>query len=186
MRDINMIIEELKSNDKFRYKHSIGVMETAMELAEIHGEDVEKIKIAGFLHDYAKMYSNKKLREYVKEYNLDLDPMLIYTKDLCHGPVGAELIKERFNVTDEIILNSIRYHTFADRNMSKFDMILYLADLIEPNRKIFSGYHKIKKLAYTDVEAAMVVALDKSIKYIIEKGEKLYIESVELRNRLLD
>jgi len=186
MKDINTIIEELKNNDKFRYKHSIGVMETAMELAEVHDEDIEKIKIAGFLHDYAKMYSNKELREYVKEFNLDLDPMLIHTKDLCHGPVGAELIKERFNINDEIILNSIRYHTFADRNMSKFDMILYLADIIEPNRKIFSGYHKIKKLAYIDLEAAMIVALDELIKYIIEKDEKLYIESVELRNRLLD
>ncbi|MEA1974429.1 MAG: bis(5'-nucleosyl)-tetraphosphatase (symmetrical) YqeK [Bacillota bacterium] len=186
MKNINDIIDELRTNEKFRFKHSFGVMETAIELAKIHGEDIEKIKIAGFLHDYAKMYSNKELREFVTEFNLELDPMIINIKDLSHGPVGAELIKIKYGITDEVILNAIRYHTFTDRSMSKFDFILYLADIIEPNRKIFHGYHKIKKLAYIDLDEAMILALDKSLKYIIEKGEKIYCESIVLRNNLLD
>jgi predicted HD superfamily hydrolase involved in NAD metabolism len=186
MKNIDIIIKELESNEKFRYQHSFGVMETAIELAEIHGENVEKIKIAAFLHDYAKMYTDKELREFVTKFNLNLDPMIVNTKDLCHGPVGAELIKIEFDITDEIILNAIRYHTFADRSMSNFDFILYLADIIEPNRKIFSGYHKIKKLAYSNLNEAMIEALDKSIKYIIENNEKIYCESIFLRNNLLD
>lgn len=186
MKKIDLIIEELKKNKKFRYKHSIGVMNVAVELAKIYNEDVEKIKIAAFLHDYAKMHSNKRLREMVKEFDLDLDPMIIETKDLCHGPVGAELIKRDFGIDDEKILNSIRYHTFTNRNMTNFDFILYLADLIEPNRRPFKGYYKIKKLAYKDLRKAMIVALDKSISYIIKKEEKIYCESVILRNQLLD
>lgn len=186
MYNIDKIIEQLSKNPKFRYKHSMGVMDTALELAELYDEDIERMKVAAFLHDYAKMNSNEQLRKYVHDFNLELEPFLIDTKDLCHGPVGAELIKRDFNIHDEVILNAIRYHTFADRNMSRFDMILYLADLIEPNRRKFKGYHKIKKLVYTDLEAGMIAALDKSINYIIKKGEKIYCESIILRNRLLD
>lgn len=186
MYNIEKIIEELKNNNRFRFKHSIGVMETAIELCELYNEDVERMKVAAFLHDYAKMYSNHKLREMVKEFNLDLAPMIVEIKDLCHGPVGAELIKREFGIDDEIILNAIRYHTFADSQMTRFDMILYLADLIEPNRRQFKGYHKIKELVYKDLEEGMIAALNKSIEYIIKKNEKLYVESVILRNRLLD
>ena len=55
--NIEKIIEELKNNDEFRFKHSIGVMETAIELSELYDADVERMKVAAFLHDYAKMYS---------------------------------------------------------------------------------------------------------------------------------
>jgi predicted HD superfamily hydrolase involved in NAD metabolism len=186
MYNIEKIIEELKNKDKFRFKHSIGVMETALELSELYDADVERMKVAAFLHDYAKTYSNNELRNLVKEFNLDLEPMIVEIKDLCHGPVGAELIKREFGIDDEIILNAIRFHTFADRSMSKFDMILYLADLIEPNRRKFKGYQKIKKLVYKDLEEGMIAALNKSIEYIIKKNEQIYLESIILRNRLLD
>lgn len=186
MTSIEELIEIVKKDKKFRLKHSLGVMHTATEMAEIHGEDVEKMKVAGLLHDYAKKHSNQELRDFVIEFNISLDPMLVETSDLCHGPVGAELIKRDFNIYDEEILNAIRYHTFTDRNMTQFDYILYLADIIEPNRKIFHGFHKLKKLAYTDLEEAMIYALSKSIKHIIDKGEKVYEESVLLRNILLD
>jgi len=185
MYNIEKIIEELKKDNQFRLKHSIGVMETAIELCKLYDEDIERMKVAAFLHDYAKKYSNQALRSMVKKFNLDLDPMIVEIKDLCHGPVGAELIKREFGIDDEIILNAIRYHTFADRNMTSFDMILYLADIIEPNRRKFKGYYKIKELVYKDLEEGMIAALDKSIGYIIKKNERIYLESVILRNRLL-
>lgn len=181
------ILNELKQIDKYRYKHSIGVMDTAVKLCKIYNEDIEKMKIAAILHDYAKIYSNEKLRELVAKFNLNLDDIIINTKDLAHGPVAAELIKNRFNIKDKKILNAIRYHTFTNRNMTDFDIILYLADMIEPNRANFKDKNKIRHLCFNkQLKKAMVVALNRSLKYIIDKNEKIYIESVILRNKLID
>lgn len=187
MTKYDKILNKLKKIDKYRYKHSMGVMDTAVKLCKIYNEDIEKMKIAAILHDYAKIYSNAKLRNYVKEFNLDLDDIIINTKDLAHGPVGAELIKTRFNIKDEQILNAIRYHTFTNRDMTDFDIILYLADMIEPNRGDFKDKNKIKYLCFNKkLKKAMVVALNRSLKYIIDKNEKIYIESIILRNKLID
>ncbi|MGR4032506.1 HD domain-containing protein, partial [Bacillus sp. ZZQ-131] len=37
-----------------RYIHTIGVMETAIELAKLYGVDEKKAEMAAIFHDYAK------------------------------------------------------------------------------------------------------------------------------------
>ena len=51
-----------------RYIHSIGVMEAAVELAQMFNMDVEKARITGLLHDAAKCFSNEKLLEIIHEH----------------------------------------------------------------------------------------------------------------------
>ena len=46
-----------------RYRHSVGVSETAVFLAERFGVDVEKARVAGLLHDCARQYKNDDLKE---------------------------------------------------------------------------------------------------------------------------
>ena len=61
MEKIDIIKEELKQilSEK-RYIHSIGVMEMAMELAQIYNIDIETAQIAGLLHDNAKEIPDDK------------------------------------------------------------------------------------------------------------------------------
>lgn len=185
MEFIQDLMLTLRNTDNFRYDHSIGVMETAENLAKHYNMDINKAKITALLHDYGKIISRKEMRQKVKEYNLNLDPMLVNTSDLVHGPIGAEMVKEKFNIYDEEILNAIRYHTVANRNMTKFDMVIYIADVIEPNRREFEGMSEIRKLAYIDIEKAMLVSLNYSLKYILKRNQPIYVESVILRNKLL-
>ena len=50
-----------------RLTHSFGVEYTAACLAMVHGEDVEKARIAGMLHDHAKgMQTNEKIEKAIK------------------------------------------------------------------------------------------------------------------------
>ena len=49
--------DKLKSTlSEKRYKHSLGVCDEAVKLAEKYGADTEKAYIAGILHDCAKVY----------------------------------------------------------------------------------------------------------------------------------
>lgn len=43
-----------------RYIHTVGVMNTAIELAERFGADSKKAEIAAIFHDYAKFRRKKK------------------------------------------------------------------------------------------------------------------------------
>ena len=54
--------------------------------------------------------------------------------EILHGPVGAWIAEHEFNITDEDILNAIRFHTTGRAGMSKLEKIIYIADMIEPNR----------------------------------------------------
>ena len=43
-----------------RYQHTLGVMETAIELAERYGADEKKAELAAIFHDYAKFRPKRK------------------------------------------------------------------------------------------------------------------------------
>ena len=53
----------LKENlDQERYEHSLGVAESAMELANRFGVDSQKAYLCGLIHDCAKCFTNKELK----------------------------------------------------------------------------------------------------------------------------
>ena len=68
-------IEEIKNElrnilSEKRYLHSIGVMEKAIELAKIFGEDEEKAGYVGLVHDIAKEMTEEELLEYANKNNI--------------------------------------------------------------------------------------------------------------------
>ena len=48
------------------------------------------------------------------------------------------------------------WHTTGKADMTLLDKILYMADYIEPNRD-FEGVERLRKLAYTDLDQAMLL-----------------------------
>ena len=56
-----------------RYKHSIGVMQKAEELAEIYGVDVNKAKLVGLAHDIGKELPEEEKLRYAKENKIEVD-----------------------------------------------------------------------------------------------------------------
>ena len=61
--------------------------------------------------------------------------------------------------------------------MTTFEKIIYLADMIEPNRS-FPGVEKLRKLAMKDLDRAMLVTLERSVEYVEEGGNLLHPDSV--------
>jgi predicted HD superfamily hydrolase involved in NAD metabolism len=166
-----------------RYKHSIGVRDTALRLAEIYGVDKEKAKIAGLLHDCAKCMDDKKMIEEAIKYGINIDYIFENQPSLLHGPVGAYIAKEQFGIDDDIF-KAIYYHTIGDVNMDMLTKIIYISDYIEPSRK-FPGVEELRKLTFRDIDKALVVAFDNTIKYVLGKSQLVYCKTVEARNFLL-
>ncbi len=167
-----------------RFKHSLGVYETTLELSKLYKVCEQKAGIAGLLHDYAKDLSYIQVRNYIDKYSINMDKVIEEQLDLVHGYIGAELVKEELNIYDEEILNAIRYHTIGKENMSKLEKIVYLSDYIEPNR-VFPGVEELRKIALSDLDKATLLALNNTISYVIESNKLIHINSILARNSLI-
>ena len=160
-----------------RFMHTMGVVATAQELAEIHGEDESRAQLAGLLHDNAKALDVTELRRIAEEAALDLDEGETQTSALLHAPVGAYLARTRFMVSDEQVLSAIRYHTTGKPNMTQLEAIIYIADMIEPNRDSFPGLDKLRELAKQDIYLALEYGLKRSNDYVLQRGHTLFARS---------
>lgn len=184
--DKELLKEKLKNMvDENRYLHSLGVADMAKNLAVKYGEDPDRAEIAGILHDYTKSWPNEKLVEYIKNYNELSKDLLLYGEKLWHGSVSSIVVQEEFNIDDEDIINSIRYHTSGRVKMSLLEKIICLADYIEPTRK-YDGVDYIRLIANENLNKALLAALDGTIIHLINNGEIVYPLTLEARNYLVD
>ncbi|MFY3791005.1 bis(5'-nucleosyl)-tetraphosphatase (symmetrical) YqeK [Ureibacillus sp. MALMAid1270] len=167
-----------------RYIHTIGVMETAVRLAELYGEDVKSAETAAILHDIAKYADEDWMIQIVKENGLD-ERLIDWGPEILHGPVGAWIAEHEFNISDKDILNSIHYHTTGRAGMSKLEKIIYIADMIEPNRN-FDGVEKLRNKAEKDLEKAMRACIRHSIKFLVKTKQPIFPVSIECYNDLIE
>ena len=74
MKMIDNYKNKLKSTlSEKRYKHSLGVCDEAVKLAEKYGADTEKAYTAGILHDCAKGYDTDEQIKLCQKYGVVLD-----------------------------------------------------------------------------------------------------------------
>ena len=184
MYNIDEIKEKLiKDIGEKRYKHSLRVAEFSEELANIYGVDSDKAYLAGLIHDCAKHNEER----YVEQLEIDISSYKISSiKDpVLHSFLGAEVAKKVYNISDKDILNAIKYHTTGKESMTKLEKIIFIADAIEPNRD-FEGIDKIRKLAETNLDKAMLALLDSNIIFLISKKASINPLSFEARNYLIE
>lgn len=167
-----------------RYKHSIGVAETAEKLAHQYGADPAKAYLAGLLHDIARDFDDNEMLQRAKKAQLQVSEYGFAIPLLLHGPVGAIIARDEYGVTDEEILNAIVLHTVGSEYMNQLDKILFVADKIEPNRS-HGAVEEIRQLAAKDLDAALLSCLDESIRYALKIGCLLHPTSVKARNAIL-
>lgn len=166
-----------------RYKHSYRVMKTAIKLAKKYDVDENKATIAALLHDCGKFEDSNNLLKRVNDFDIILDNVMKSSIELIHGPLGAMIAREDYNIKDIEILDSIYYHTTGRENMTLLDKIIFIADYIEPGR-IFPEVDKVRQLAFIDLDKSIILAMDNTIKYLIDKNSLIHLDTVKGRNFL--
>lgn len=167
-----------------RWEHTLRVADTAVRLAKRENIDPDRAEIAAILHDYCKFWPEEDLILWIEKCHLPPD-LLSYNKELWHAPVGAEVARKELGIDDEDILNAIRYHTSGRPGMSKLEKIIFLADYIEPGRR-FPGVDQVRELSENDLDQAVLQALNNTIIFLIERGQKVYPLTLLARNDMLD
>ena len=181
--DIKEIETDLSNKlSKKRFIHTLGVVNSAMYLAQKYGANIENAHLAALLHDCAKEIPLLEMRDLVA--NLPCDQDMLHSGALLHGLAGLVLANTQYGVTNPDILEAIRVHTTGKENMSKLDKIIFLADYIEPNRK-FPGVNDIRLAAEQSLDAGVLCGFDMTIRHLIDRGDSIYPLTILSRNDLL-
>ena len=73
---------------------------------------------------------------------------------------------KQFNIHDQDIINAILNHTTARPGMSQLEKIIYIADYIEPGRKQAPNLIQIRKLAFQNLDLALIRILEDTLHYL--------------------
>lgn len=131
--------------------------------------DEDKVLLAGLLHDVGKMYDKTELPKNIK----NVIPSDSIGTPVQHQFVSAEIVKNDFHISDEDVLNAIRFHTTGRENMSQFEKLIYVSDLISYERN-FQGVESLRKAVYNDFEKGFITCLTYSRDYVVETGRAVY------------
>lgn len=131
--------------------------------------DEDKVLFAGLLHDVGKMYDKTELPNNIQ----NVIPKDSIGTPVQHQFVSAEIVKNDFHISDEDVLNAIRFHTTGRENMSRFEKLIYVSDLISYERN-FQGVESLRKAVYNDFEKGFITCLTYSRDYVVETGREVY------------
>ena len=178
--DIGALERFMKENLKeSRYRHSLGVEKMAVKLADIYGADADKVAFTGRYHDIAKCFDEKTMDENIKRYSLD--ESLLGNPALAHSKVGAAILEHEFGVTDEDILNAVKYHTTARKDMSLLEQITYVADVVEENRT-YPDLKYYQDLAAKDLDQCTLEILEYTISDLTDKYRQIDKDTLRAYN----
>ncbi|MEN2346073.1 bis(5'-nucleosyl)-tetraphosphatase (symmetrical) YqeK [Lentilactobacillus parabuchneri] len=163
-----------------RFQHVLRVEQTAMDLAERNGVDVEMASIGGLVHDYAKQRPDKDFIEAIKTYHLDPE-LLNYGNAIWHGVVGWLFVKTELQITDIDILNAVRYHTVGHQFMTPLEQIVYMADYIEPGRN-FPGVDEARKITFDNLQAGVAYQTKQTLSYLVAHNKPVFPQTIVTYN----
>lgn len=162
-----------KHLDKGRYEHTLGVMYTCAALAMAYHYDMEKAMLAGLLHDCAKNIPNDKKLELCKKHHIEVTEVERENPFLLHAKVGAWVAKKKYDIRDEEILHAIKVHTTGEPAMQTLDMILFIADYIEPCRDKAANLEQIREMAFRSLEQTVEQILFDTLHYLNQKSGRI-------------
>lgn len=90
MVEYNKLYDDVKSTlSEKRFRHTEGVVERAIEYANIYEVDIEKVKYASICHDIAKEISLEESYKILNQYGEELDEIEKQNFNLVHAKVRS-------------------------------------------------------------------------------------------------
>lgn len=182
LEQINLKLEKILSEE--RYQHSWQVSKLAEEIAEYYHVSSKKAKIVGLIHDCAKDYSYVQLQKLMDQYNIRLNKIEKHIPGIWHAYVGAEMARDIFRISEQEMIDAIKYHSTASRHLSCLGKILYIADKIEPGRNI-ENIHKVRRIVWQDIDEALLGLLNQELKQLISRNLLIHPSTLQARNEIL-
>ena len=170
--------------DEHRYIHSLGVADSAKELAVRFGADENKAYLAGLLHDITKNETNERQLKLFESDGIILNQVEKNNPKLWHAMTAPIFIKNELGVSDEEILSAVRYHTTGRASMSLLEKIVYIADYISAERD-YPDVDVMRALAKESLEKAALYSLEYTLKKLSKSELVIHNDSPSFYNELV-
>lgn len=169
-----------------RYEHSLSVAETAQKLALLYDVDPFEARVAGILHDWDKVLPDEELLRRSQERGIDLGVDLELVLPLLHGILAARELPEIYPELSRDVLVAIERHTTAAVDMTPLDMVVFVADGIEPLRRSCPNIDRVRAMVgKSSLEDLFWNSFAGGISYVVDTRRYLYPGTIEIYNELV-
>ncbi|MEG1826053.1 MAG: bis(5'-nucleosyl)-tetraphosphatase (symmetrical) YqeK [Gordonibacter sp.] len=166
-----------------RFEHTLGVAKTAQNLARLYQVDERQARLAGLLHDWDKSYDDTGIRKRAEELALAIDPFVFEEMpQLLHGPTAAAALASAFPAIPHEVIQSIERHTAGAVGMTDLDMVVYVADALEPGRE-YLGLGAIRDLiGIVSLEELYLTTFRQVLLNLVERRKRIHPQTIDIWN----
>ena len=171
-----------------RFLHSRGAALLAWDMCRRFGNGVSLDPglgyLAGIAHDLGKPLPAEELIRLVENDGKGISPLEREKPSLLHGRASAVLLKERFNIQNEAVLEAVALHTSGGENMGPLAKIVYVADKLEVTRDRADS--SVRRLAYAgdSLDGIFLTVLDQTVSSLRKRKLKLSEETTRLLDKM--
>ena len=165
-----------------RFLHSKNTALLAYDLCRRFDLDPIAGYLAGIAHDMGKQLDGKHIMKLAKMDDMEITSLEKDKPGLMHGRAAAVLLKERFGIHNEDVLEAIAAHTSGKENMGPLAKVIYIADKTEVSRSIDYELRRICK--EEDLDSILYVVLNKTVSKLQSRELDLSEETKRLMNRM--
>lgn len=167
-----------------RYIHSLGVADSARELARLYGYNEDRAYIAGLLHDITKNEKSENQLKMISDSGIILSCAEENNPKLWHSMSAPVYVRANLGIDDEELLDALRYHTTGRAGMTLLDMIVYIADYISAERN-YPDVEVMRSLAKESLEKAALYSLKYTFNKLSDCELVIHNNSLEFYNDLI-
>jgi predicted HD superfamily hydrolase involved in NAD metabolism len=143
LKRVTKAVDARLSGKRLAHVHSVS--DYAVELARIYSVNEYDARIAGLLHDWDKLLTDDELPARLDELGIERPDDIEYLYPVLHSFTGAAAVQREYPELSDDIASAIRNHTLGAVEMSDLDIIIFVADMVEPLRKT-KGRPEIKNI----------------------------------------
>ncbi len=165
--------------------HSERVAATSAGLARIYGVDVDEARLAGLLHDWDRETPREELLAAANRAGIERHSADAAAPRLLHARTAVASLQQELPGLSREVLDAIERHTLGSPDMTPLDMVVYVADMIEPGRA-YRGVDDLREAAGTlALEDLFAEAYRHSLMHIIRERRPIHPVTVEVWNALV-
>lgn len=168
-----------------RYMHSLGVSQTAEQLARIYGVNENDAAVAGLLHDWDKALPARELKRIAKKHHLAPKSVRKTMPGVLHAVTAPRSLRKEFPDLSDDVLQAIGRHTCGAEDMSELDMVVFIADIIEPGRT-FSDVAPLRAaVGQVDLDELFYMTYKSTLIYLLDADMSIHPDSLGVWNSLV-
>lgn len=163
-------------------RHSTAVADTAAQLASIYGADADEARLAGLLHDWDREQEHESLFAAAAAAGHDVHSTEEASPKLLHARTGAAALRDAFPGIEDDVVRAVERHTLGAPDMQPLDMIVYIADMIEPGR-VYPGVDDLREAVGTlSLDELFATSFQRTVMQLVRARKPIHPLTVDVWN----